>query len=302
MAPFFSIIIPSYNRANIILKTLNSVFKQTFLDYEIIVVDNCSTDDTVSVLEPLVNKGKISFIQHDKNYERAKSRNTGLNTAKGLYVTFLDSDDLLHTTCLEEVFLHIKQSGSKFTYVDHEFVSFDDEDHPKTISTYKRPITSDHKKNIITGNFLACIGVFVHKDIYESYKFNELPQLTGSEDWFFWLNVIAKYSEITHLNKILCSIVEHSGRTVNQQNINDLIDRRKLILNLIRKSPELSLAYGRHGALMRSSSDLYIASNASGQGHKKQALKYFFKAIIGYPRFIFSKRVLAVMKNFVTKW
>ncbi|HWZ23211.1 MAG TPA: glycosyltransferase family 2 protein, partial [Cytophagaceae bacterium] len=90
-APFFSIVIPTYNREKCILNTLDTVFSQTFRDYEVIVVDNCSTDQTELVLSEFISSGKIKFIKHDKNYERAKSRNTGMKAARGNFLTFLDS-------------------------------------------------------------------------------------------------------------------------------------------------------------------------------------------------------------------
>jgi glycosyltransferase involved in cell wall biosynthesis len=93
--PFFSIVIPTYNRADLILDTLESVLSQTYKEFEVIVVDNCSTDNTKDVLLPYIQNGSISFIQHEKNYERSKSRNTGIKHAKGDYITFLDSDDFI---------------------------------------------------------------------------------------------------------------------------------------------------------------------------------------------------------------
>src|SRR5437879_12998904 len=100
--PFFSVVIPTYNRAGLILKTLNTVLSQTYQSYEVIVVDDASTDDTEQILEPLVRTRRIRYIKHDQNYERAKSRNTGMENAAGDFLTFLDSDDLMYPTNLED--------------------------------------------------------------------------------------------------------------------------------------------------------------------------------------------------------
>src|SRR5436305_9177608 len=93
---FFSIVIPTYNRADLILETLETVFNQTYKNYEAIVVDNCSSDNTLELLAPLVEKHKIRYIRHDRNYERSKSRNTGMDAATGDFLTFLDSDDFMY--------------------------------------------------------------------------------------------------------------------------------------------------------------------------------------------------------------
>src|SRR5437763_896094 len=103
-SPFFSVVIPTYNRAEFILNTLNTVFAQSFEDFEVIVVDDCSTDNTVELLAPLIETNKIIFVQHDKNYERAKARNTGAKLAKGKYLTYLDSDDFMYSDNLKDAY------------------------------------------------------------------------------------------------------------------------------------------------------------------------------------------------------
>src|SRR2546422_10993365 len=90
--PFFSVVIPTYNRAAFIKATLQSVLSQTYAHFEIIVVDNCSTDNTGEVLGPFIRAGQIQFIKHERNLERARSRNTGMKAARGDFLTLLDSD------------------------------------------------------------------------------------------------------------------------------------------------------------------------------------------------------------------
>ena len=89
--PFFSVIIPSYNHANFIEKSINSVLKQTFKSYEIIVIDNYSTDSTKNILSKYKNKIICKKI-HNLGII-AKSRNLGLKISKGKWICFLDSDD-----------------------------------------------------------------------------------------------------------------------------------------------------------------------------------------------------------------
>ena len=98
----FSVVIPTYNRADLIKKSLESVYAQTYQDWEIIVVDNCSTDNTEEVMAEYVKRGKLSYLRNDRNYERSYSRNKGMKLAKGEYVTLLDSDDILYPDCLDK--------------------------------------------------------------------------------------------------------------------------------------------------------------------------------------------------------
>ncbi len=90
-APAISVVVPSYNRAHCILKTLDSIFAQTFTDYEVVIIDDGSTDNTSAVLEPV--KDRIRYIQQ-KNGGLANARNRGIQEARGEWIAFLDSDDL----------------------------------------------------------------------------------------------------------------------------------------------------------------------------------------------------------------
>lgn len=91
--PSVSIIIPTYNHGNYVLETLRSVFAQTFSDYEVIVVNDGSPDQTAQLLQPLMDEGRIRYIEQ-VNGGQAAARNRGLAEAKGKFIAFLDDDDL----------------------------------------------------------------------------------------------------------------------------------------------------------------------------------------------------------------
>ncbi len=218
--PFFSIVIPTYNRENCILNTLETVFNQKFKSYEVIVVDNCSTDQTELVLEKFIRSGQITFIKHDKNYERAKSRNTGMKAAKGAFLTFLDSDDFMYPTNLQDAYDFIQSNPeSKIFYSLSEVVN-----EAKNRIRFKPQKHSPSAVEMISkGNFLSCIGDFIHRDIYTSIYWDENPVLTGTEDYEFWLRVVAHYPKVGRIDKINNGILEHPARSVN----NDFIDKAK---------------------------------------------------------------------------
>ncbi len=91
---FFSVVIPTYNRASFVGKTIQSLLAQTYSHFEIIVVDDGSTDDTEAVVRG-IRSDKLTYHKK-KNGERAAARNTGARLAKGDYVNFFDSDDLAY--------------------------------------------------------------------------------------------------------------------------------------------------------------------------------------------------------------
>src|SRR4051794_22002333 len=91
--PLVSVIIPTYKHRDYVLRTLESVFAQTFTDYEIIVVNDGSPDDTADVLRPLVEAGRIRYIEQP-NAGQASARNRGIAEARGEFIAMLDDDDL----------------------------------------------------------------------------------------------------------------------------------------------------------------------------------------------------------------
>jgi len=90
--PMVSVIIPTYNRAHVLARSIQSVLNQTFQDFELIIVDDGSTDDTESLVNRFSSK-KIKYVRHQKNQGGSPARNTGIRLAKGDYIAFLDDDD-----------------------------------------------------------------------------------------------------------------------------------------------------------------------------------------------------------------
>lgn len=91
-SPTVSVIIPTYNRAHLVGRSIQSVLNQTYQDFEIIVVDDASTDNTEEVVKSF-NDPRICYIRHKQNHGGSAARNTGIRTARGEYIAFLDSDD-----------------------------------------------------------------------------------------------------------------------------------------------------------------------------------------------------------------
>lgn len=103
---FFSVVIPSYNREEVVLRAINSVLKQTLQDFEIVVVDDGSKDKTKQVVES-IKDSRLKYVWQD-NHGATAARNTGVQNAKGEYVSFLDSDDEWFDTMLEKQYLQYK--------------------------------------------------------------------------------------------------------------------------------------------------------------------------------------------------
>lgn len=241
-SPFFSVVIPTYNRADFILNTLDTVFEQTFQDFEVIVVDNCSTDNTLEILQPLIDENKIRFIQHDKNYERAKSRNTGMKNAKGEYLTFLDSDDFMYPNNLKDAYEYVEANPEKKVF--HNLYELVNEQKEK-VYDYNFQKLKNPLKQIAEGNFLSCIGVFIHREVYTTVFWDETPELTGSEDYEFWLRVLGNFPDLGRIEKVNNGILDHAQRTINQIQI----DKAKTRFDYFLKKIDTEEVFNKFGKL-----------------------------------------------------
>lgn len=119
MEDLISIIMPSYNTGEFIAESVQSVVKQTYENWELIIVDDCSTDNTDKVLQPYLADKRIRYLKNDKNFGAAISRNRAIKEAKGRYIAFLDSDDLWKPEKLERQLAFMKEHHYGFTYTDY---------------------------------------------------------------------------------------------------------------------------------------------------------------------------------------
>ena len=103
MKPYFTVVIPLFNKEKFILNTIESVLKQSFENFEVLIVEDCSTDTSLEVISTIKSE-KVKVIQHDCNKGLSASRNTGIKNANSNYVAFLDADDVWKENFLEEIF------------------------------------------------------------------------------------------------------------------------------------------------------------------------------------------------------
>jgi len=290
-APYFSIIIPTYNREKFILQTLDTVFGQSFIDYEIIVVDNCSTDKTIMLLSPLVESGKITLIQNDRNYERAKSRNVGMQCATGKYLTFLDSDDLMYPANLKDAYEY-SQTNQEIK-VFHNFYELVNSEGDRIYEYSFKPLTNALKQ-ISLGNFLSCIGVFIHEDVYRSIFWDESPILTGSEDYDFWIRSIAQYPDVGRIPKTNSGIVHHDNRTINNQLVKNTQKRFEYMLDKYKNDPFIKNKYGRFFINIASTLWIFQSGLHLDSGEPKISLKLLFGTLVNDPKVLFRKNFLTL--------
>ena len=294
----FSIVIPTYNREDFIVKTLESVFSQTYKNYEVIVVDNCSTDNTVAVLQPLIEQEKIRFIQHEKNYERARSRNTGIENATGDFLTFLDSDDFMYPQNLADAADFIKENPEVKCFQNlYELIDSEG----KVLKKYEFPSINDPVEAIVAGNFMSCIGGFIDRDIYTKYRFDTYKELTGAEDWEFWLRVIGDHG-VGRIEKINSAILQHEMQTV--QSYKHYVDLEKgywYLFKKFREDEHLKKVFSKYLDRIEANSYMYLATLANTNGHFDDTKRFLEIAREKDSSVKFTKRYLKIMLRAMLK-
>ena len=131
MDELVSIIMPSYNTARFISETIESVLAQTYTNWELIIVDDCSTDNTDEVVAAFSDE-RIRYLKNEKNSGAAVSRNYALREARGRWIAFLDSDDLWHPEKLEKQIIFMESGDYSFSYTD--YIQIDEES--KSLGVY----------------------------------------------------------------------------------------------------------------------------------------------------------------------
>lgn len=290
----FSIIIPTYNRATFIEKTIESALNQTYPNYEIIVIDDGSTDNTEEVINNM-NSSKVSYHKI-KNSERGAARNYGASIAKGEYVNFFDSDDILYPNHLSEAYqLIVKNKKPEIINI-----SFDVRDPEGKLLTKGMSYSGDLNLQLVKrGNILSCNGVFIRKDISKTHPFNEDRRLSGSEDYELWLRLSSEYP-IHYSNIVSSSIINHDDRSVLTMNKEKLIIRFSTLVESLMKNKKFVEKFGRYKNNLLANNYTYISLHIALAGnYKSDTIKYLTKAIIKKPQLILSKRFLAIIKHLI---
>ena len=163
------------------------------------------------------------------------------------------------------------------------------------------PGLNDPIRAFATGNFLACIGVFLERGIYSEYRFDTNPLLPGSEDWEFWLRVGADH-RIDRLTAVNSAIVEHSGRTMHNQDITVATRRVEYILSKVDSDPHLSSVYGPYRSLMRASRMVFLAGIANDNQDSKAAMGFLRRAVAERPTMSLSPRFIRCMQIAAGNW
>ena len=178
-----SIITPAYNAAAYIAETIESVLVQTYTNWEMLIVNDCSKDNTVEIVQSYAAKDKrIKLINLKQNSGAAVARNTAIQNAKGRYIAFLDSDDLWKKEKLQKQIQFMQQNGYAFTYTSYEHFKETKENIQNQVQIPK----SLNYQQALKGNQIGCLTVMLDKKQMLNIHFTTQKH----EDYILWLNIL----------------------------------------------------------------------------------------------------------------
>ncbi|MCB0171425.1 MAG: glycosyltransferase [Anaerolineae bacterium] len=190
--PRVTVVIPTFNRAHLIDETLETVFSQTYRDFEIIVVDDGSTDNTLEHLTQYDNKIRVFSLSH-QGQAGSYARNEGIKQARGEYIAFLDSDDLWLPKKLEYQMRAIDAENSAYTWVYSDAEAFDHETSKRLYRQSKNHHLYEGMvlEKLFLSNFISSITPVIHRSVFDKVGlFWPTPKLT---DWDMMLRIAADY-------------------------------------------------------------------------------------------------------------
>ena len=208
MNDLVSIITPSYNTARFIAETIDCVLAQTYTNWEMIIVDDCSTDDTDAVVGGYTDS-RIRYLKNEKNSGAAVSRNRALREAKGKWIAFLDSDDLWEPNKLEKQIAFMERFGYHFSYTNYREID-DDGNSLDTAWTGPQKIS---RLAMYSFNYMGCLTVMYDREYVGPIQIADLKK---RNDYAMWVKVVKKCPAYL-LDEMLATYrVRSSGSIMNR--------------------------------------------------------------------------------------
>lgn len=214
MAGLVSIIMPSYNTASYIAESIQSVIDQTYKDWELIIVDDFSTDKTDEVVKQFSDE-RIKYLKNEKNSGAAVSRNTALIEAKGKWIAFLDSDDLWMPDKLEKQIAFMEKNGYRFSYTQYEEMNAEGQRTGVTVSGPKK-ITKNGMFNFC---WPGCLTVMYDRDYIGDIQIADIKK---NNDYAMWLKVCRK-ADCHLLDEVLAKYRRGRAGSVSSHSIKTMI-------------------------------------------------------------------------------
>ncbi|HEY7347989.1 MAG TPA: glycosyltransferase [Ktedonobacterales bacterium] len=272
--PLVSIVLPVYNGARYLKESIQSCLDQTYLRWELLIVDDASTDQTSAIIAEFTAKDdRVRYIRHETNKRLPAALNTGFAHAQGEYLTWTSDDNRYHPQALEEM-VEILASNKyvDFVYTDYDEISETGQLMQSIIAEPPMQLIEKH-----TG--LACF--LYRRSLYEQIgSYSE--DLFLAEDYDYWLRILASGFHMYPLHKSLYWYRRHPDSLTDEQRGHTFLAAERALL---RNLPKMAWA----GTAVQGKAYLYLASLAAWRGSHRAAFLYSIRAMRYAPAAVTAK-------------
>ncbi len=210
-SPLVSVIMPAYNAAAFLEEAIASVQAQTVTDWELLVIDDCSTDATREIVrKAAAADSRVHLLMNEKNMGAAGSRNRGLDVFQGQYVALLDSDDYWYPRMLEKMLARAEGTKADIIYCAYELV---DEEGRKVCNDFRVPDSTTFRESLIR-SVITCSTVLVTGDLARNNRF---PVNIYHEDIALWFQILRDGGTARGVDEVLAAYRQRTGsKTANK--------------------------------------------------------------------------------------
>jgi glycosyltransferase involved in cell wall biosynthesis len=290
VTPFFSVVIPTYNRGDVLKEAISSILAQTFTDFELIVVDDGSSDNTAEVVQSFSNSDPRVIYVYQENAERSAARNNGIEQSRGQYICFLDSDDIFTRDHLAQFRVAIKNSESPIAlfYCNATTVG-----PGKSVKSHLATVAPSKVVAFILENPIPSQQVCIHRDILKDNKFD--PKIRIGEDKELWFR-ISENHELKGCDHCTVTVRDLGDRSTDPKNIWAYKENIMLINHLgqIDKSNRITPSLLRS---LRSSAYLKLAISYLNVGKRFAAFHYVVRSIMVWPTHKYKYKVITLLQS-----
>lgn len=202
MCHLVSIIMPTYNAEKTVVESINSIRAQTYQNWELLVTDDCSTDDTMNILRSFSEiDTRIKIYSNPKNLGAAAARNNSISHSNGEFIAFLDSDDIWLPEKLEkQISWMIKNPQANFSFTAYELIDVNGKKLNKLIDLQGDNVHFSYRDMLLKRATLGCSTVMLKKTSFDDIA---MPLIRTGQDYALWLKLLKQGERAYLINEVL---------------------------------------------------------------------------------------------------
>jgi teichuronic acid biosynthesis glycosyltransferase TuaG len=235
-----SIITPTFNSSTYIKETIYSVISQSYTDWELLIIDDCSSDDTVEIVESFtLSDERIRLIKNQQNKGASFSRNVGIAKSHGDYLAFLDSDDLWEKDKLQTQITFMRDHKIAFCFTGYLIVDSSGKSSGKTVDSSQKGSFS-YNDMLAKKATLGCSTVMLKKSSFKGLL--QMPDLRTGQDYAFWLKILRCTNQNAYILPLVLTQYRITPNSISRNKFNKA-KRQWFIYNKIENLGSLRAAY-----------------------------------------------------------